>query len=378
MTLNSKTHIVWATNVDPSGYSSCARSYVKALYENPKCDVSIIINNVARNINLHGIDKSDILFFSDISTKYATSDQLLVQHCVPDRFVFGSKPHIIYTVTEMPCPDRWSFICNKCDLIMTASHFCKEQMINSGIKEEIIHVVPHCHDFKQWNPSVTPLNIENLRGVNFLFLGDYTPRKGGDDVVRQFIKVFSGNKDVSLTIKAYFNSFSFVDQKRLIDRIESVSISSGVERKLWPKIMFYGEPIRETLMPRFMASFDCLVSPHRDEGWGLSLSEMLCLGKPVIATGYSGNLEFMNKENSFLIDIDGFEPVCDEMVAINPNFIGCSWPKVNLDMFSDLMSHVVSDVAGSLEKGNLAYREMCELFNFNIISNRIINVVEGV
>ncbi len=44
------------------------------------------------------------------------------------------------------------------------------------------------------------------------------------------------------------------------------------------------------------------VSAHHSEGWGLTLSDAMVLQKPTIATGYSGNLEFMNAENSFLLD----------------------------------------------------------------------------
>jgi len=43
------------------------------------------------------------------------------------------------------------------------------------------------------------------------------------------------------------------------------------------------------------------VSPHHSEGWGLTLSDAMIFRKPVIATGYSGNLEFMNCGNSLLL-----------------------------------------------------------------------------
>jgi glycosyltransferase involved in cell wall biosynthesis len=45
---------------------------------------------------------------------------------------------------------------------------------------------------------------------------------------------------------------------------------------------------------------DCYVSLHRSEGFGLTLAEAMALGKPVIATAYSGNLDFMTAENSYL------------------------------------------------------------------------------
>ncbi len=46
---------------------------------------------------------------------------------------------------------------------------------------------------------------------------------------------------------------------------------------------------------------DFYVSPHRSEGWGLTLSDAMLFGLPVIATRYSGNLEYMNEANSYLI-----------------------------------------------------------------------------
>jgi glycosyltransferase involved in cell wall biosynthesis len=49
---------------------------------------------------------------------------------------------------------------------------------------------------------------------------------------------------------------------------------------------------------------DCYVSLHRSEGLGLGMVQAMYLGKPVIATGYSGNLEFMDAENSLLVNYE--------------------------------------------------------------------------
>src|SRR2546423_9172117 len=55
---------------------------------------------------------------------------------------------------------------------------------------------------------------------------------------------------------------------------------------------------------------DAYVSPHHSEGWGLALSDAMILQRPTIATGYSGNCEFMNSENSLLLDytVDHIKP----------------------------------------------------------------------
>jgi glycosyltransferase involved in cell wall biosynthesis len=374
--MNSKLDVLWTLGIDPSGYSSCARSYIKALHKKSDVNISAYISNIAQNINNLGIDKDELLFFSSIASDFK-NHELIVQHSVPDRFIIGESNNIGYTVVEMECPNRWVNICNKFDLIMTASNFCKEKMIECGIREHIIEVIPHCHDSEIWNPEVKGLNISNLKDYNFLFIGDYTPRKGGDLLIESFIKTFRGNKNVSLTIKGYFNSFSHEDQNKLIERIRNVIKKVDIPEREIPSVYFYGQPIPECLMPRFMASFDCLVFPHRGEGWGLACSQMQFLGKPVIATGYSGNLDFMNDKISHLIETDGFEYVCDEMIKINPNFANKEWIKIKEKSLCELMEHVYYNSQESRCFGKLAYDYMLKNFSYNVVSDKIIDLLRS-
>ena len=50
-----------------------------------------------------------------------------------------------------------------------------------------------------------------------------------------------------------------------------------------------------------IAACDIVLSPHRSEGFGLWLAEAMLLRKPVIATGWSGNLTFMDPESAALV-----------------------------------------------------------------------------
>ena len=52
----------------------------------------------------------------------------------------------------------------------------------------------------------------------------------------------------------------------------------------------------------WMSGIDVVLSPHRAEGFGLVLAEALLQSRPVLATGYSGNMEFMSDLQPFLID----------------------------------------------------------------------------
>jgi glycosyltransferase involved in cell wall biosynthesis len=69
----------------------------------------------------------------------------------------------------------------------------------------------------------------------------------------------------------------------------------------YPDVINIPDMLDDGRMAALYALSDAYVSPHRAEGWGLSLSSAMALGKTVIATGYSGNLEFMNPKNSLLL-----------------------------------------------------------------------------
>ena len=92
-----------------------------------------------------------------------------------------------------------------------------------------------------------------------------------------------------------------------------------------------------------MHAADAYVSLHRAEGSGLTMGEAMSLGKPVIATGYSGNLEFMNDGNSLLVPY--------RLVEVNgdagPYPSGQLWAAPDLDRAAELMRWVVENRAAA-------------------------------
>jgi glycosyltransferase involved in cell wall biosynthesis len=105
-----------------------------------------------------------------------------------------------------------------------------------------------------------------------------------------------------------------------------------------------------------MECSDCYVSLHRSEGFGLTMGESMALGKPVIATGYSGNLDFMNESNSFLVPYEmGTVPKGSE-----PYTAGSRWAEPDLEVASRLMRTVFEDphlAASVAEKGRSEVKE---------------------
>ena len=95
------------------------------------------------------------------------------------------------------------------------------------------------------------------------------------------------------------------------------------------------------------ASCDCYVSLHRSEGFGLTMAEAMAWGKPVIATAYSGNLEFMDDKNSYLVPYESGET----RKTSKPYPPGLEWAEPDLDQAARLMRHVYQNPEEAREKG---------------------------
>ncbi len=130
-------------------------------------------------------------------------------------------------------------------------------------------------------------------GFTFYFSFDYNSvfeRKNPLGLVHAFSEAFAPEEGANLVIKT-INAEQHPTQadalKRAIATRSDISVIDG----------YLAEDVRN----RLLAECDCYVSLHRSEGFGLTMAEAMYLGKPTIATGYSGNLDFMSEENSLLI-----------------------------------------------------------------------------
>ncbi len=128
----------------------------------------------------------------------------------------------------------------------------------------------------------------------FLFSFDYLSvfkRKNPLAVIEAFTRAFGSGERVGLIIKCINH-----------DRDPAAHAELRAAASAHPEIEVidrYLDPLDNSSLA---ALCDCYVSLHRAEGFGFGPAEAMWLGKPVIATGYSGNLDFMTPENSLLVD----------------------------------------------------------------------------
>jgi glycosyltransferase involved in cell wall biosynthesis len=132
-----------------------------------------------------------------------------------------------------------------------------------------------------------------LKPFIFLFTFDYLSfcdRKNPAAIVRSFKKAFGDRHDVYLFIKTT-HAKSHPEKERQLKKLIGPS----------PNIELRDEFLSDVEQGSLMNLCDAYVSLHRSEGLGLGMAEAMALGKPVVATNYSGNLEFMNDKNSLLV-----------------------------------------------------------------------------
>ncbi len=161
----------------------------------------------------------------------------------------------------------------------------------------------------------------------FLFTFDVSSqmeRKNPLGVIAAFRAAFGARRDVLLVLKFTNAEYDPGGVRSLFRATDGISA-----------VLLEGCMARDELAG-LMAAADCYVSLHRSEGFGLGVAEAMALGKPVIATRYSGPADFMTPANSYPVDY--------RLVRIprdyGPYLEGFTWAEPDLEHASCLMRHV--------------------------------------
>jgi len=184
--------------------------------------------------------------------------------------------------------------------------------------------------------------------VRFLTVFDFhssIERKNPVASVLAFQKAFPAHENVELIIKA-----SNVDPQHpgnLLAQWERLCAASEGD----PRIRVIAERYNEEQMRELLRAVSCIVSLHRSEGFGYILSDAMALGIPVVATGYSGNVDFCSQDTSF--------PVSYRLVPVKLNGAhwedeGTEWAEPDLDSAAAQMRGVYCDYPAALRKARAA------------------------
>ncbi len=179
---------------------------------------------------------------------------------------------------------------NYVDEIWVASDFMRSAFLKVSPKPVFKFRLPVLTP--QVDPSLSRADLNLPDKFIFLFSFD-------------FLSVLERKNPLGL-IKAFSRAFPDGGPTLIIKTINGDKRSLEMEKLRYavrgqPNIILRDGYLSQIHNNTLTALADCYVSLHRSEGFGLTIAEAMALGKPAIATAYSGNLEFMTMANSYLV-----------------------------------------------------------------------------
>jgi glycosyltransferase involved in cell wall biosynthesis len=186
-------------------------------------------------------------------------------------------------------------------------------------------------------------------------------------------------KNPLAVIRAFQRAFRPGDRAALVIKVIRGSVDPDGWQRLSTAAADAGVLLVDRLMSReesydWINTCDCYVSLHRSEGFGLTMAEAMLLGKPVIATGYSGNLDFMSPTNSLLVDYR-MVPITQELPWYRK---GCRWADADIDHAAERMRWVYEHAEEARALGTRARQETSRLLSLPAAGQRMLERLEAI
>lgn len=278
------------------GVAENVRSYARALAQAayPFLIFDLDVGEISRQQ-----DRSMERYFSSTlrypsNVFFINAEQMEIARAVLGRGVFSGRHNIGFWAWELAkYPPAWHNAFDLVDEVWVPSKFVREA-IGAATGKPVL-CMPTPVEFKP--PQGMDRAHFGLPPDDFVFLfsfdfNSFVSRKNPEAVIAAFTQAFGGGvRGVRLLVKST-NGGQFPAKLAAIRKQAAGDPRVEVRDGFLSREEMFG----------LQHCADCYVSLHRAEGFGLGMAECMYLGKPVIATGYSGNLDFMEHENSLLVD----------------------------------------------------------------------------
>jgi glycosyltransferase involved in cell wall biosynthesis len=225
---------------------------------------------------------------------HVNADQMLHAYCQLGADFFRDRYNIGFWAWELSkCPVNWLPVIGMVDEIWAPSRFIQDCF--TQVTDKPVTFMPLCVELPEF--SKRPRSYFGLPEGHCLFLYtfdflSYIDRKNPFAAIRAFKHAFpSRNEKVGLVLKIMKGDPVSTKWQEMIDLIDED-----------PRIYVINEIMSRNDVLALTDACDCFVSLHRSEGFGRGPAEAMYLGKPVIVTAYSGNMDFTRSGASLLVD----------------------------------------------------------------------------
>lgn len=355
-----------------SGYGSHSRDLVKSLIEMDRYDIKIVPTRWGSTpMNALNYSNPNDKAIVDRFLKEPLTQQpdLFIQVTIPNEFERIGKFNLGITagIETTACSHTWIEGLNRMDLVIVPSNHSKDVFENVSYKKyhkqtkqevgelrcetpievlfEGVDVDTYSKDSYEEDEDLDEVLNAVEEDFNFLFVGHWLQGEVGEDrknvgyLVQTFLTVFRDQENPpGLILKSGCVDFSVIDREMVLDRIRDIKEKLGPGD--YPNVhLLHGDLTNEQMA--YLYNHDKVkahVSFQKGEGFGRPLLEASLSGKPVICTGWSGPLDFLDEELAVLLSGE-VKPVHHS--AANEWIVqGSEWFNVNLSDAARTLDHV--------------------------------------
>lgn len=269
-------------------------------------------------------------------------------------------------------PAIWTKLCNEMDAIMVPCEWNVRVFRKSGVTVPIYHC-PAGIDLQEVPSYENPYDDDEFK---FYSIFQWLERKAPTGLVKAFMSEFTPKDKVSLTLKTYVRDKGD-NAQTLHKALDLIRDEMKIKEKDHAPIRLITELLSDEDMTKLHQESDCFVLPHRGEGWGMPHMDAMLHGNPVIATGYSGNMDFMNENNSWLVDYQ-LTPSCN-VGNFAPFYHGRMWwAEPDLSHLAILMRAAYDDPSIAEFVGKKGREHVIENFNNETSAREFMKAIDQI
>jgi glycosyltransferase involved in cell wall biosynthesis len=356
--------------LDYSGYGEAVRHDIAALVQ---AGVA-----VTTQIPRYTMEISDYGKLGQIASKLENAPidyGVKIIHTTPNvyrSFMEPGKYHIgrVFWETDK-LPADFAQNCELMDELWTGSKANADAIRAAGVTRPI-KIIPEAidPDIPDDIPVYKVPKVKDGTEYTFYSIFEWTERKNPMALLEAYWREFESQENVGLVIKTYVDNFTPDRRSEIDNNIKMLKKQMGLSH--YAPVYLYRGLMDRYQVYRFHQTFDCFVSAHRGEGWGIPQMEALALGKPVISTDLGGIHEYL---------IDGIHArlVPYELVQLSQNSRNQQWytsdqkwAQIDIRELMNTMRDVFDHRAQAEAMGNRAIKLVRELFSLETIGDLMV------